>query len=99
MRRPLHMIAASAALGALLGCQQQEKSAPPAAKADASAAAPAADKTDDGEALATYAGNRLGVNRAAKEMERLPAPSPAYMQAPARKRPFVGNPILKQLLY
>jgi hypothetical protein len=49
------MIAASAALGALLGCQQQEKSAPPA---------PAA-KADALDACRRYFGLVLPVGRAA----------------------------------
>jgi peptidyl-prolyl cis-trans isomerase C len=99
MRRPLFLIAASAALSTLLGCQQ-DKSAPPppAAKSDAPAAA-AVKPADDGEVLATYGGNRLGVNRVTKEMERLPAPSRAYLQAPDRKRQFVENLVLNELLY
>jgi len=99
MRRSFFLIAASAALSTFLGCQQ-DTSAPPAPAAKSDVPAPAAAKpADDGEVLATYGGNRLGVNRVTKEMERLPAPSRAYLQAPDRKRQFVENLVLNELLY
>jgi peptidyl-prolyl cis-trans isomerase C len=99
MRRPFFLIAASAALSTLLGCQQDTSAPPaPAAKSDVPATT-AAKPSDDGEVLATYGGNRLGVNRVTKEMERLPAPSRAYLQAPDRKRQFVENLVLNELLY
>jgi len=101
--RELRMIAVSTALAALLGCQQQEKSEAPAtaAKPEAPAAAPAGDKSggDGGEIVATFSGNRLSTSRVLKEMERLPAPSRAYLQAPDRKRQFVDNMILNDLLF
>jgi peptidyl-prolyl cis-trans isomerase C len=94
------VIAAFVVLGAL-GCQQQEqaKSTPPP-KGDTAAATPGVDaKPDDGEVVATYGGNRITTGRVLKEMERLPAPSRAYLQAPDRKRQFVDNMILNDLLY
>ncbi len=101
--RELRMIAVSTALATLLGCQQQEKSEAPgtAAKPAAPAAAPAGDKPggDGGEVVATFSGNRLSTSRVMKEMERLPAPSRAYLQAPDRKRQFVDNMILNELLF
>jgi len=97
MRRELTVIVVGAALATLLGCKQ-EKTEPPAATPKV--AAPTADKpADAGEALATYAGNRLSTTRVVKEMERLPAPSRAYLQAPDRKRQFVENMILNELLF
>ena len=100
MRLELSMIAASIVV-ATLGCQQTDrKDAAPDAKPGASAAASAADTSaNDGEVLATYSGNRLTTGRVLKEMERLPAPSRAYLQAPDRKRQFVDNMILNELLY
>jgi peptidyl-prolyl cis-trans isomerase C len=100
MRRELTVIAATVVLGTL-GCQQKEQTpppAPPAEKSAPSAAAPAA-KADEGEVVATYAGNRITSSRVVKEMERLPAPSRAYLQAPDRKRQFVDNMILNELLF
>lgn len=100
MRRPFLVVLVSIGLG-IVGCQQQEKSAPPPApgKSDAPTAAATKPAADDGEVLATYGGNRLGMNRVVKEMERLPAPSRAYLQAPDRKRQFVENLVLNELLF
>jgi peptidyl-prolyl cis-trans isomerase C len=90
----------------LVGCQQKDKSdekaAPtPVANPATATTAPtdAAKPAADGEVVATYAGNRLDAAKVKKEMERLPAPSRAYLQAPDRKRQFVENMILNDLLY
>ena len=96
------MVIVSAALATLVACQQEKKSdAPASAPAATTPTAPTAEKpaAADGDVLATYAGNRLGSGRVMKEMERLPAPSRAYLQAPDRKRQFVENMILNELLY
>src|SRR5258706_12099783 len=102
MRRELRMIVATVALGVVAGCQQKEGSTPPPA-AGTPQAAPAPAATDkaaaEGDVLATYAGNRMGSVKVVKEMERLPAPSRAYLQAPDRKRQFVENLILNDLLF
>jgi len=93
------------ALGTVVGCEQKEKSEAPAPAAVANrATAPttaSAAKTaaPEGEVIATFSGNRLDTTRVTKEMERLPAPSRAYLQAPDRKRQFVENMILNELLY
>src|SRR5262245_45931676 len=103
MRRETIVIAAFFVFG-VLGCQQQAQGtkATPPPKAETAAAAPAADAKpadDGGEVVATFSGNRLTSARVLKEMERLPAPSRAYLQAPDRKRQFVDNMILNDLLY
>ncbi len=97
MLRQLMMLVV--ALGIVSGCEQKEKSA--SAPATPAATAPPAAKaaTPEGEVVATYSGNRLDTTRVTKEMERLPAPSRAYLQAPDRKRQFVENMILNELLY
>ena len=95
------------ALGMVAGCQQKEASEtaatgkPETSTATAPAAAPTAAKpaAPEGDVIATYAGNRLDAARVTKEMERLPAPSRAYLQAPDRKKQFVENMILNELLY
>jgi peptidyl-prolyl cis-trans isomerase C len=103
---PRHLMVLVFALGMVVGCQQKDKSdekASPTAVANPAtgsttptdAAKPAA----EGEVVATYSGNRLDSTRVKKEMERLPAPSRAYLQAPDRKRQFVENMILNELLY
>ena len=104
MRRknPL-MLAVFVAL-ASVACQESEKKSeapPPAASAKpADAPAAAADKSaDSGDVLATYSGKRLTTGRVLKEMERLPAPSRAYLASPDRKRQFIDNLILNDLLF
>ena len=95
------------ALGMVAGCQQKEASEtaatgkPETSTATAPAAGPTAAKpaAPEGDVIATYAGNRLDAARVTKEMERLPAPSRAYLQAPDRKKQFVENMILNELLY
>src|SRR6476620_7289776 len=94
------LLVLAVALGMVVGCEQKEKSEAPAPTAVANPATgpttPPAAKTatPEGEVVATYAGNRLDTTRVTKEMERLPAPSRAYLQAPDRKRQFVENMIL-----
>jgi peptidyl-prolyl cis-trans isomerase C len=84
---------------ALVGCDGGGGSAPagsgtPAAKPAAPAATAGA-----GEVLATYGGKKLTSDIVMKEMERLPPPSRAYLNAPERKRQFVENIILNDLLF
>ena len=51
------------------------------------------------EVVATYKGRQLTADEVRQEMERLPAPSRAYVTAPERKRQFVENLILNDLLF
>ncbi|TMA78979.1 MAG: hypothetical protein E6J77_20340, partial [Deltaproteobacteria bacterium] len=51
------------------------------------------------EVVARYQGRQLTADEVRKEMERLPAPSRAYVTAPERKRQFVENLILNDLLF
>ena len=99
MRRNAVWIAIVVALG-LVGCQPQEEKAP-AAKATPSPTAGTEPAADDagGDVLATYGGKRLTTGRVLKEVERLPAPSRAYLAAPDRKRQFVENLVLNDLLF
>jgi peptidyl-prolyl cis-trans isomerase C len=103
---PRHLMVLVVALGMVVGCQQKDKSdekASPTAVANPATASTAptdgAKPAAEGEVVATYSGNRLDTARVKKEMERLPAPSRAYLQAPDRKRQFVENMILNELLY
>jgi peptidyl-prolyl cis-trans isomerase C len=86
---------------AVSACQQQEKEAAPAATKTTAPAATAPDKDadDGGDVIATYGGKRLTSTRVLKEIERLPAPSRAYLAAPDRKRQFVENLMLNDLLF
>src|SRR5262252_89163 len=80
-------------LVAAAACQQQEQSH------SSTTAATTATSEDTGDVIATYAGKKLTSGRVEKEMERLPAPSRTYLQAPDRKRQFIDNIILNDLLY
>src|SRR5207244_11148984 len=48
---------------------------------------------------ATYRGHTLTSGRIAQEFERLPAPSRSYLAAPERKRQFIENLVVNDLLY
>jgi peptidyl-prolyl cis-trans isomerase C len=64
--------------------------------------APTAGETpsaDSGEVVATYKGNKLTSGRIQQELERLPAPSRAYLASPDRKRQFIENMVMNDLLY
>ena len=99
MRRELVAILASVTLVSL-GCESPDGQKAAAPDAKPAAAAPDAAKTDDGgEVLATFAGSRLTTGHVVKEMERLPAPSRAYLAAPDRKKQFIENLVLNELLY
>ncbi|MCW5890691.1 MAG: peptidylprolyl isomerase [bacterium] len=84
--------------------------APPADKpaekpTDAAAAEPAADAAkgtetvEDVAVVATYSGKKLTSADVLAEIDRLPGPSRAYLSAPDRKRQFVENIILNDLLF
>jgi peptidyl-prolyl cis-trans isomerase C len=74
-----------------------EKSEPGGTAAPAgTAAAPSA---ASGEAVATYKGHTLTSGEVTKELERLPAPSRTYLAAPDRKRQFVENLVMNDLLF
>jgi peptidyl-prolyl cis-trans isomerase C len=52
-----------------------------------------------GEVVASYKGKTLRSDQIAQEFERLPAPSRTYLAAPDRKRQFVENLVMNDLLY
>src|SRR5439155_1417690 len=76
---------------AVAGCQQGKEGAGGTPGTPAAAAG--------GEVVATYQGRTLTSGRIAQELERLPAPSRTYLAAPDRKRQFVENLALNDLLY
>lgn len=100
MRTRAALVLLTAAL-ATAGCapEQKEASAPAATdqakKADDAPAAAVAET----EVVATYAGKKLTSAQILTEIERLPGPSRAYLAAPERKRQFVENMILNDLLF
>src|SRR4029077_9280890 len=63
------------------------------------AAAQGAATVDKTEVVATYSGKKLTSADVVQEIERLPGPSRAYLSAPDRKRQFVENMILNDLLF
>jgi peptidyl-prolyl cis-trans isomerase C len=72
----------------------------PDATTDRAADAPKAEATADEVAVvATYAGKQLTSAAVLEEIERLPGPSRAYLSAPDRKRQFIENLILNDLLF
>jgi peptidyl-prolyl cis-trans isomerase C len=78
---------------AALGCQGSQTT--PAGEEGKSAAAPAG----GGEVVATFSGRTLTSEDVQKELARLPAPSRSYLVVPERKRQFVENMIMNDLLY
>jgi peptidyl-prolyl cis-trans isomerase C len=74
------------------GCEQAPDGGTPAAKS--ATPAPAA-----GETVATYKGRTLTSGQIAQEFERLPGPSRTYLAAPDRKRQFVENLVMNDLLF
>lgn len=84
------------------GCQQQgSKEAAPAGEAAKAPAAekPAGTEVDTSEVVATYAGKKLTSAEVVTEIERLPGPSRTYLASPDRKKQFVENMILNDLLF
>lgn len=101
------MVLLSAVLVAA-GCAPESKEAAPPAGEQPKAGQPDAGqpKADAGgtaveqtEVVATYAGKELTSAQVLSEIERLPGPSRAYLAAPDRKRQFVENMILNDLLF
>ncbi len=82
-----------ALLVATVGCGGEPGGTP---APESGGAAPAA---GDGEVVARYAGKTLTTDQVMKELERLPAPSRTYLNAPERKRQFVENMIVNDLLF
>jgi peptidyl-prolyl cis-trans isomerase C len=75
---------------AVPGCRQKE---------DAPVTKPAAPPSGTGEVVATYKGRNLTSDRILQEFERLPAPSRTYLAAPDRKRQFIENLVMNDLLF
>jgi len=75
--------------------------APSACRRDERAPEPAPAKKAEtgGEVIATYRGRKLTSDAVAQEFERLPAPSRSYLTALDRKRQFVENLVMNDLLY
>jgi len=92
------MMRLAAVLGTLLlpltgGCGKSEPGG------TAAPSGTAASSSAPGEAVATYKGHTLTSGQVTQELERLPAPSRTYLAAPDRKRQFVENLVMNDLLF
>ena len=81
----------------VVGCGGSKQTAEPAK--EGAAPSGTADADAGGDVIASYGGKKLTSGQILREMERLPTPSRAYLNAPERKRQFVDNMILNDLLY
>src|SRR5262249_25099003 len=61
-------------------------------------ASPAA-TSGGGEVIATYKGHTLTSDRLTQEFDRLPGPSRSYLTSPERKRQFIDNLVMNDLLF
>jgi len=71
----------------------------PQGKKDSTGSTVAAAPADEGEVIASYRGREITSTDLVKELERLPAPSRVYLTQPERRRQFVDNMIMNDLLY
>jgi peptidyl-prolyl cis-trans isomerase C len=78
---------------AAAGCQQATDTA------GAPPGAPSSEAGAGGEIVATYKGRSLTAGDVMKELERLPPPSRNYLTVPERKKQFVENMIMNDLLF
>jgi peptidyl-prolyl cis-trans isomerase C len=81
-------------------CGPDSREAPrEAQKADAPTGAAASATAEKTVVVARYAGKELTGAAVMEEMERLPGPSRSYLSSPERKRQFVENMVLNELLF
>ncbi len=66
---------------------------------DAASATKTTETGAGGEVIAKYEGRTLTSGEISREFERLPAPSRTYLAAPDRKRQFVENLVMNDLLF
>ena len=96
-RRILPLLSAVVLAAACTPSAKEQAAEKPAAAQPA--AAQGATTVDQTEVVATYSGKKLTGADVVQEIERLPGPSRAYLSAPDRKRQFVENMILNDLLF
>ena len=98
--RTRHVVATCCAVLLAAGCQQAKEQAGTSTATPQAATGQAAAPTEEStEIIATYAGKKLTGAEVLSEIDRLPGPSRAYLSAPDRKRQFVENLILNDLLF
>ena len=71
----------------------------PQEKKDTTGTTVAAAPAEKGEVIATFKGREITSVDLVKELERLPAPSRVYLTQPERRRQFVDNMIMNDLLF
>lgn len=99
MRTHRALLLLSAVVLATACAPPPDKPAGEAAKAATTPAASGAATADATEVIATYNGKKLTSAAVIEEIGRLPGPSRSYLSAPDRKRQFVENMILNDLLF
>jgi peptidyl-prolyl cis-trans isomerase C len=92
------LLAVIAAVALTACAPSADKSAGESAKAGTTAPSGAV-AVDETAVVATYAGKKLTSAAVLEEIERLPGPSRSYLSVPDRKRQFVENLILNDLLF
>ncbi|HEY2386079.1 MAG TPA: peptidylprolyl isomerase [Candidatus Binatia bacterium] len=92
---PKSRIVAAMALAALAACSRDASEHKPAA---AASAAPPAAQSGGGKVIASYANKTFTQADFARELDRLPPRSRTQLTTPERKRQFVDNYILNDLL-
>jgi len=98
--RTRHVVATCCAVLLAAGCQQAKEQAGTSTATPQAATGQAAAPTEEStEVIATYAGKKLTGAEVLSEIDRLPGPSRTYLSAPDRKRQFVENLILNDLLF
>ena len=76
-------------------CSGCEQASDRSAKETTATTAPA----EKGEVVATYKGREITSTDLVRELERLPAPSRVYLTQPERRRQFVENLVMNDLLF
>jgi peptidyl-prolyl cis-trans isomerase C len=98
MRTPIAFLLSAAILATACSPSTKETSSESPKEAPA-AAATGPTTVDKTEVVATYSGKQLTSAAVLEEIERLPGPSRSYLAAPDRKRQFVENMVLNDLLF
>jgi peptidyl-prolyl cis-trans isomerase C len=80
---------------ALAACNDGGGTPPPSTPADS----PAGTTADAGAVVARYGGKELTTSEAQEAMKRLPGPSRVYLSSPDRKRQFIDNLIVNDLMF
>src|SRR5262249_12113079 len=98
--RTRHVVATCCGVLLAAGCQPANEPAPTSTTRRQGATGQTAAVTEEStEIIASYAGKKLAGAEVLSEIDRLPGPSRAYLSAPDRKRQFVENLILNDLLF